>query len=146
MDFNEEPNQVRIDVVWEDQDLIQLQTRVIASGWSGIAKAYAVAEDILAFADSLEQFTRTLKSPASFVAGEENGIGFLSLRFYRYDRSGHIACHVRLASDSVTGGRPEEVFKLAIEVKTEAAAIDPFVRGLMKLAYERRGEAVLTIE
>jgi hypothetical protein len=79
--------------------------------------------------------------------GADNGIGLIALRFYRFDRAGHIACHARLASGGVpTDHRPEQVSQFAVEVGVEAGAVDRFARQLGELARARSGRALLSVE
>lgn len=98
------------------------------------------------FADALLRFVDG-GSPAEFEAGADNGIGLIALRFYRIDRSGHIAGHARLASGHVpTGGRPEQISRLAVEFGAEAWAVGQFAQHLLELARTQKGRATFKIE
>ena len=80
-------------------------------------------------------------------AGVDNGIGLIALRFYRIDRSGHIAGHATLASGGVpTDHRPEQVSRLAVEFRAEAWGVAQFARQLAELARTQEGRASLVIE
>jgi hypothetical protein len=141
------PCEISIEVAYVDEHLVQLEAIVGAGDWSGRALAYTVPHDIGEFAAALDRFAAGNGRAAEFVAGAENGIGLIALRFYRIDRAGHIACHVRLASGEVpTYHRPEQVFHLAVEVGAEAWAVGAFARELEELAEEQAGRASLKIE
>jgi hypothetical protein len=142
-----EPQEVSLAVVYNDEHLLQLEAVVKAGHWRGRARAYTVPNDIATFAVALQQFAGWPAPSAEFVAGAYDGFGLIALRFYRFDRAGHIACHVRLASDGVPNEhRPEEVFRLAMEVKAESWAVGRFGKQLAELARMQSGLAVLSVE
>lgn len=146
MDDLDLPREVNVEVVYVDEHLIGLAAVVGAGHWRGRATAYTVPADIARFAEALERFADG-GPPAAFVAGEDNGVGLIALRFYRTDRAGHIACHARLALGGVpTEHRPEEVSRLEVEVGAEAWAVGQFARQLAELARTQAGQATLTIE
>jgi hypothetical protein len=138
--------EVSIEVVYVDEHLIELAAAVGAGHWRGRATAYTVPADVVKFAEALLRFADG-GPPAAFEAGANTGIGLIGLRFYRIDRSGHIACHARLASGGVpTEHRPEQVSQLAMEFGTEAAAVERFARQLAELARTQGGRASLVIQ
>src|SRR5262249_55825367 len=119
MDDLDLPREVSIEVVYVDEHLIELAATVGAGCWRGRATAYTVPTDVNRFADALLQFAGGGPT-ATFEAGADNGIGLIALRFYRIDRSGHIAGHARLASGGVpTNHRPEQISRLAVEFGAE---------------------------
>jgi hypothetical protein len=137
-------HEVSIEVVYVDEHLIQLAAVVQSRHWTGRATAYTVPADIIRFADDLLRFVDG-GPPAAFEAGADNGIGLIALLFYRIDRSGHIACHARLASDCEPK-RPEQVSKLAVEFGAEAWSVGQFARKLAELGRTQSGRALLAIE
>jgi hypothetical protein len=146
MDDVDLAREVYIEVIYVDEHLIELAVVVAAGHWRGRATAYTVPADVAGFADALLRFAGGGPS-AAFEAGADTGIGLIALRFYRIDRSGHIACHARLASRGVpTEHRPEEESQLAVEFGAEAWAVGQFARQLAELARTRAGRASLTIE
>lgn len=137
--------EVSVEVVYVDEHLIELEAVVGAGHWRGRAKAYTVPAEVAKFADALLRFSDG-GPPAAFEAGADTGIGLIGLRFYRTDRSGHIAGHGRLASGEVpTDHRPEQVSRLAVEFKAEAWAVGQFARQLAELARTQSGRASLAI-
>jgi hypothetical protein len=141
------PCEISVEVVYVDEHLIELEAIVRGSHWRGRASAYTVPEDIATFAAVLERFAAGAVGGAEFTAGADNGAGLIAFRFYRIDRAGHIACHVRLASGRLsTGHRPEQVSQLAVEVGAEAEGVGRFSRQLGELTRARSGRASLAVE
>jgi len=138
--------QIALEVVYADEHLIELEARVGVGKWRGEARAYTTAQNIRAFSEQLEHFLSQITGEVAFQVGEENGIGMIALWFYTTDRARHIACQVRLASQTATEHRPEEVSKLALEASTEPAAVARFMRGLLTIAGKHSGQAVLIVE
>lgn len=141
-----DPNgQVSIEVASVDEHLIELAAFVRTGYWQGRATAYTVISDVTRFADALLRFADG-ESSATFEAGADTGIGLIALRFHRIDRSGHIACHVRLVRSVPTHHRPEEVSRLEVEFNTEAWAVIRLAQQLAELARTQAGKALLTLE
>lgn len=139
-------HEVSVEVVYKDEDLIELETVASAGHWRGRARAYTVPQDIAAFASALDRFVEGALGSADFTAGDDKGMGLLALRIYRVDRAGHIACHIRLASGGLpTDHRPEQVSQFAVEVSVEAWAVSQFSRHLAELARSQSGRASLAV-
>ncbi len=135
-----------VEVVYVDEHLIELAATVDAGQWRGRATAYAVPAEVTRLADDLLRFSDG-GPPAAFEAGADNGIGLIAFRFYRIDRSGHIAGHCRLALGRLPKDhRPEQVSRLAVEFGAEAWAVGQFARQLTDLARAKKGRASLAIE
>jgi hypothetical protein len=140
------PHEIAVAVVYADEHLIELEAVVGAGHWCGRASAYTVPGDIATFAVALQRFADGAAAEVEFVAGADNGIGLVALRFYRVDRAGRIACHVRLATGNLPKDhRPEEVCRLSIEVRVETWAVLRFARQLGELARTQAGKASLQV-
>lgn len=137
------PGEVSLEVVWVDGDMIELEAVVGAGVWRGRARAYSVAADIGALADSLLRFVEGGQS-AEFVAGSDNGAGLIGFRFYRIDRAGHIAGFVRLASGKM--GRFEQISRLEVEIGAETWGLIQFARHLAAMAQSQSGRVTLAID
>ena len=132
--------------MYRDADLLELEADITAGLWRGQARAYVAVSNITAFTTVLEQFADGVAPVAEFVAGADTGIGLIGLRFYRVNRSGHIACHVRLASGDVpTDHRPEQVWRLEVEVRAECWVVGQFARQVAEVARVMSGRATLAI-
>jgi len=99
--------QVSLEVVYVDEHLLQLRCRVTVGEWSGQARAYTTQGAIRTLANDLRRFGESLRGQSRWEAGADNGIGLIGLHLYCVNRAGHIACHVRLASDTATEHRPK---------------------------------------
>jgi hypothetical protein len=145
-DANSLANELTLEVVYHDEHLIELRCQIAFDGWSGIAQACTTQGELQGFADMVKQFGENPKSPAELEAGADNGIGLIGLRFYVLNRSGHIRCHVQLASGNVnTPCRPEEIWRFAAEVPTESGLIVAFAKQLTSVAKTLKGTAILTL-
>jgi len=146
MDDVELPPEITLAIAYVHEHLIEVEAVVANGAWCGRARAYTVAQHVAAFAVALRYFTEAVETKAEFSAGADTGIGLIAMRFYRVDRAGHIGCHVRLA----TGGlpkdcRPEEVFRLSIEVQPEAWSVGQFASQLGEMARTQAGKALLKL-
>jgi hypothetical protein len=125
-------------------DLIEVQTAVKLAEWSGVARAYASPNALHEQTVALETWCSRPEGEIALELGADTGIGGTILRFYVVDMAGHVACHVRLAAGGLSsGGRPEQVSRLAIEIATEPGLIERFARELRIVISSLKGEAVL---
>ena len=146
MDDLDPTPEISLEIVYADEHLLELEAIVRNGLWRGQAKAYTLPRDIATFATSLERFADGAVATAAFQAGDDTGIGLISLRFYRIDRAGHIACHTTLVTnDYSTDHRPEEEWRLAVEAGAESWAVLQFARQLTCVASAEAGRASLAI-
>jgi hypothetical protein len=137
------PN-ISIRVVWVDlPDLVELETRVTYGTWSGVARAYTVPDILRDAACKLAEWSRRPTIEFTLEAGADTGIGWLCLRWHPIDRAFHIVCHVQMATSRVTSARPQSVWRLSLEIRTEAGLVERFARHLASVAETLNGEAVL---
>jgi hypothetical protein len=123
-------------IAFEDGELLAIEVSFERGGFSGRASAYTVRADLEAFARDLARFSGELRAGCAFEAGLEGGdspLGFVALRFYGLDALGHVACHLRLKTEAAQGHRPEELTRVAIELRTEPGLLDGFVAGVERL-------------
>ena len=143
-DGESRPPRLTLRVVYEDlPDLIEVEARFAAGDWSGITRAYTGQVSLAEEARGLLAWTERPREEFALEAGSDNGIGWLSLRWYTIDRAGHLACHIRVAT-TAEGSRPESVRRLSLEFRTEPALVELFARQLIALAESLDGEATLT--
>ncbi len=129
-------------VVYDDPHLIEVEVRVVAGDWSGTTRAYTTPGLLGEGARGLLAWATRPHVPFSLEAGTDTGIGWVSRRWYTINRSGHLACHVRMATADESR-RPEGVRRLALEFPTELGLAERFARQLMSVAESFAGEAVL---
>lgn len=130
-------------VVWYDDDMIELASTVVFGHWSASATAYASPLAIREDAEALSHWTHAPQGVHLLEAGGDTGIGFLRLRFYTIDLAGHMRCQVQLSTRAGTQARPEEIWRLAVELPVEPGLVDQFAANLRRIAQDRKGEAVL---
>jgi hypothetical protein len=129
-------------VVYDDPHLIEVEARVVAGAWSGTTRAYTAPDSLGEAARGLLAWATRPHEQFALEAGSDTGIGWASLRWYMIDRSGHLVCHVQLATASASD-RPEGIHRLALEFPTELGLVERFARQLASVAEARSGEAVL---
>lgn len=105
-----------LEVVWDDEHMCEVQFRLMLGEWSGIARAYTTPDQMQRFSKELRWCGTAVGWTAEWVLGDDFGI-----RFYCIDRSGHIACQIRLAMNNRrnTNDRPEVVWKLSAEMRVD---------------------------
>lgn len=132
-----------IRLVYEDPpDMIQVEIRVSADGWAGVAWAY-VAPDMLAQETSgLLEWLERPRGEFAIKAFEDTGDGGMTLRWRVADKAGHLACHVRI-SDCPHGTWDEMGRLLNEEILTHPAQADRFARHLRSLANRFVGKVSL---
>jgi hypothetical protein len=132
-----------VRVVYEDlPDLIQIEARVLSGDWSGITSAYTGPSLLAEASRGLLAWTERPREAFTLTAGADTGIGWFQLRTYSVDRAGHLVCQIQFATDA-RGGRPEQVWRLSLEIPTETAQVERFARQLIAVAERLTGEAVL---
>ena len=142
MDDSAGMQNLTIEVVYEDDELLELAATVNTRLWRGGCTAYIDSTSLLSFARELLQFTNG--GPSAMLDAGTSGMGQIGLRFYLIDRSGHIAGHVQLASRPIHD-RPEQVSSLAVEFSAENWALSVFAKQLEELAKKRNGRASMEI-
>jgi hypothetical protein len=144
--FHEEPRlpSLTVRVVYDDlPDLVEIEARVLSGDWSGVTCVYASPSLLAEGARGLLAWTLSPREEFILAAGADTGIGWFQLRCYAVDRAGHLACHVNLAT-SANGDRPEQVWRLSLEIPAETASVERFARQLIAVAETLIGEATLT--
>jgi hypothetical protein len=138
-------NFIQLRVVYVDlPDMIQLGVVVQYRGWSASSYAY---DSPSRFAEQSHDLLAWVSSPDKAVqidAGADTGIGWMVLTFYTVDQLGHARCAIKLASDPLRrDARPEETWRMAVEVKTELGLIERFARECIAMTTDFSGEATL---
>jgi predicted glycoside hydrolase/deacetylase ChbG (UPF0249 family) len=131
-------------VVYDDDDLIEIEICPSVKGWTAAARVYASAQQTAESARPLREWVSRPVQPFALDIGGVNGVnGWACLRFYIIDKSGHVTCHLQLASMVLDEPQEEDTWRLSLEMRTEPALIDSFVQELESMAADRAGEAVL---
>ncbi len=138
------PPLLSIRVIYEDlPDLIEVETRVNAGPWSGVATAYTGPEMLRDAARGLQTWAQRPTGVFVLEAGADIGIGWLRLRCSSVGGRGAIPCQVDLATSS---GDPLTAWRLSLVSPVEAWSLEGFARQLERLAETLEGEAILAGE
>ena len=132
-----------LNIVYDDDDLIEFESRLIAGDCAGKFRAYASAMSAQKNAESLARWVPKPDSPFVVELGDNTVNGWVCLRFRRVDRAGHIVCYMQLADMATSLWADEGVNRLAIRMQVEPGHIERFARELKAAAGTRRGEALL---
>jgi hypothetical protein len=126
----------------------RLVARAEANGFAGASGAYFDVRTLEGFAISLGAFPLSGRPSVSsgFYSRTKRGEleqEHLSIACYPVDGRGHLAVHVRLATELWPPARPESQHVVALEMMTTYAPLGRFSRELLALLNGRVEEAVL---
>jgi hypothetical protein len=124
-------NGIHLEVIWFDQDVIEIVLSCSNGRFSGLAEIYLSHDDLPEFADGLRGFPRNVSDSRTFELGSFNpnhADGGIRLKFSCPDSTGRAVVEIRLRGDACEAlGEPESV---ALRVPVEPAGIDSFVQQL----------------
>jgi hypothetical protein len=127
-------NGINFEVIWFDQDVIEVVASCSNGYFSGRAEIYLSHDDLSHLADSLRGFPSKISDSRKVELGTFNpnhADGGLKMKFYCTDSSGHAVAEIKLRGDGCEAlGEPESV---ALRVPIEPAGVDSFVRQLMTI-------------
>ena len=132
-----------IERIWDDPDMIELDVHVSNGYYTGETQVYTTEKEIIELRKELEGFPKTDDHRVEFSAGTRDSYAFLSLRVYAFGGRGTCAIHVCLESNVPTDFRPEEKFKIQLEMKFEPAALDRFLPQLERISHAHKSVATL---
>lgn len=155
-------SQLSIEVIYYDDDLIELEARATNNRYSGVTRVYINAdwEDFIdlgnrfkGFPKSTEQieeieFGFTKRYQEEFQKIKANNpmmkpaTAYLGLKFYCTDGAGHPAALVTLQEDD-RSERSEGNESARFEIRFEPAQIDKFSEEIMEIRNNRKGIATL---
>lgn len=122
---------IYLEVIWFDQDVIEIVFSCSNRRFSGQAEIYLSHEDLSEFAHGLRGFPRSVSDSCNFELGTFNpshADGGIKMMFGCPDSSRRAVVEIRLRGDAcVALGEPESV---ALRIPIEPAAIDSFVQQL----------------
>ena len=133
---------IEFEIVWFDQDVVELRVNSSNGRFSGQAKLYLGRGRLSETADRLQGFPSNSTDSRDFELGTFNpnhAGGGVQMHFYCLDMAGHAAVDVKLRSDACkTVG---EVGSVALRIPVEAAAIDSFAVQIRAMDEEQIGAA-----
>ena len=134
---------LNLKVVWQDDDLVELEATATNEDFSGRTCFYTTYEEISRVGCELQRFPRSLGEQVAFESGAPGDHSFFRARFYCFHATGHAAVRVELQSNVATEHRPEEENTLGIEIQFEPAACSPFADALLAMVENSGGRASL---
>jgi hypothetical protein len=136
---------LQLRVIHEDPHLIELGVRVSHREWSSYSTAYTSPSMLSEAGVALQRWIDAPRESLTVEAGADTGIGWMRLKFYVIDAACHAACAITVASGYQSqGARPEETWRLAVEMATEIGLIQKFAEQCIALGQGLRDDARLT--
>jgi hypothetical protein len=137
----EQPH-LRMEVIWADEQMIELQVYASNQRHRGTIEIYTIGESLMKFADSLEGFPKDSNETVVYDEGKRDSYAFLSLTFYCVGSLGHAAVQVCMEEDA-SSQSAEGKAKTQFALNCEPAAIERFRNQLTRMAHTESGSATL---
>lgn len=134
---------IKIRVVWDDSELIELETVATIREFSGVATAYTSPNAVKDAGNELVKWSRDPTGECRIEFGNDNGTGWIVLRFYTIGLAERAYCQVTIATRG-TLDRPETVARMSNEMETEPGLIERFAKHLEALSDYTTEEAILS--
>ncbi len=139
-------NGIHLEVIWFDQDVIEIVLSCSNGRFSGQAEIYLGHSDLSEFADGLRGFPRNVSDSRNFELGTFNprhADGGIKMTFICPDSTGRAVVEIRLRGDACEAlGEPESV---ALRIPIEPAGIDSFVEQLASVDTTIGASAMLSL-
>lgn len=142
MTSNNRKSFLELKSIWNDEHMFELKVIVSNNIFSGETEVYDQYERISEFAEKLVDYPKGNKI-LFYEAGKKDSYSYFSMKYYPIDKSGHIGVEINIESNVPTFYRPEEKYKLKLEIVVEPSAIDTFQKELLHLAKNEDGTAIL---
>jgi hypothetical protein len=132
-----------LEVVWFDQDMLELRLSASNSRFAGQANFYAALDQPRDFAAEIEGFPRAAGDVREYEFGSTTmkGYGGAKIRFACKDGSGHLVVQVAIHMNPI--GEKALVESATVHLETVPAAIDSFVEELRSMQVQLGQAAVL---
>jgi hypothetical protein len=133
---------LRLEVIWKDNDMFELQISANNGRYSGITEVYETAESLLGFLNKMSGFPFE-KDKVTHFCGEKGSYAYFGMDFYKIDLNGKCGLLITMEENVETEYRKEEKDKLSMELIVEPNSIDNFCQELKTLAEREEGTAEL---
>ncbi|MBW8876923.1 MAG: hypothetical protein JF614_18315 [Acidobacteria bacterium] len=122
-----------LEVVWFDQDMLELRLTASSAGFAGQANFYAALDEPAAFAAQLSGFPRSREDVREYEFGNTNlqGYGGANIRIACKDGSGHLVVQATIYMNAA--GQPAVAESATVQLETVPASIDSFVEELQRM-------------
>jgi hypothetical protein len=134
-----------IETVYSDPDLVEVVVLAGNRWFSGASTFYTGEEELNDVARVLKGFPVNREDVRLVTLGERipaSPSGYVALKFFCRDGSGHIIIEARIAAGHDYGETHQEAI---VAIPAEAAAVDRFIQELELMAGTGRGTAHLVI-
>lgn len=91
---------LEIEIVWSDEDLLEISTRASNGRYSGIIQTYTQDTYLQKFADNLVGFPKKISDEVIFESNYGMDDTFLTLVFHCNDGVGHTSVKVSMKEES----------------------------------------------
>lgn len=136
-------SELRLEIVWFDSDLLELELTVVGCGFSGRANFYAALDELKTFAQRIEGFPHSAQDVREYEFGNSTlpGYGGAKIRLSCRDGCGHLTL---LAAVHMNPCGTDDVGQSAsVRLNAVPAEIDRFVAELRGIPMEVGKTAVL---
>lgn len=133
---------LKLEVIWKDEDMFELQISVDNGRYSGQTEVYETKDSLLPFAISLNGYPNG-KQSLMHCCGEKDSYAYFEMKFYQIGSTGIVGVQISIEENVATEYREEEKDKLKLELIVEPNAIDKFQKELVNLAKTEQGIAEL---
>lgn len=134
------------EVVWYDEDLIEIEVVGINESFRGSTQVYTTSDHLNDIAKSLEGFPKKTDDRIEVKFGDVTKFSSVVLDFYCYTGAGSAIVYVELVNTvNTVGSKKHDRQSVALAVRFEAAAIDRFVSGIRRIAKNIEGKAELIL-
>ena len=135
---------VRIEVLWADEDLVDLGVTVAYGDWSAFVSCYASPSQFAGQAGRLRRWVSAPTGRVRMNLVENTEWNSMSLEFYTVDPAGHARCAVELLRHPADmSSRHQETWRMVIALETELGLIEQFARDCGSICATSEGEALL---
>ena len=139
-------NGIHLEVIWFDQDMIEIVLSCSNGRFSGQAEIYLSHDDLLEVASGLRGFPQRVSDSRDFELGTFNpshADGGIWMKFTCPNSTGRAVVEIKLRGNACQGlGEPESV---ALRIPIEPAGIDSFVQQLVAVDSTVGAGAILSM-
>lgn len=127
---------LRIEVVWLDSHMLELQLSVKNADFSGRSNFYAALDELETFAKALRSFPTSTTDVRDYEFGETGlpGYGGAKVKLYCKDGNGHLVVQVSVHRNST--GNLTLAESATVRFDAIPASIDSFVEELLHMKME----------
>lgn len=135
-------NYLKLEVIWKDEHMFELQVTANNGRYSGITEVYEVSDSLLRFVNELNEFPFK-KDKVIHSLGKKDCYAYFEMEFYKIGLTGKCGLLITMEENVETEYRKKEKDKLSMELIIEPNSIAIFCQELKLLAEKEDGVAEL---